>query len=212
MDERRKSMKTKALRLITVVFMVTTLFSFAMDVSVLEAGSSENLTLEFTFNANDHGIVDPPETGDFTFDLVNVGGPFMLVNAVVVPVPTEEDPDYKPIFFSGFGQVVGGVFYMNLFMSQEHAAAPREVGNPTYWKFWRDSGILQVGLNLSTLEGTFWNVRVDAFATNTPDSFVIENPPDQPNPEEGVGFEPGYSAGTVTVEGKLPKCLKKLGK
>jgi hypothetical protein len=125
------------------------------------------------------------------FYVINTPGPFLIVHGIFQPVPTLGDPDYKPVLFSGTGQVVdltvGGqshpVLFMNLHSSQEHAEqSPR--------KYWHDGRIAQVSLDLSTFKGTVWSVGTDYNAA----ADELHN---------------GFDKYEVILVGQVPPCLKK---
>jgi len=126
----------------------------------------------------------------YTFFLADFGGPFKVVHASLLPVPTVSDPDYKPILMSGTGQVIDldddmmsrRVFYMNLHYSQEHADQSPD-------KYWYDGRIAQISLDLSTLEGSFWMVGTDYNAAND-------------------HFDEDYDKFNITLVGQLPECLR----
>ena len=125
------------------------------------------------------------------FYLINTPGPFKIVHGILQPTPTISDPDYKPILFSGTGQVVDlrvdseshPVFFMNLHSSQEHADQSPQ-------KYWHDGRVAQVSLDLSTLKGTFWSVGTDYNAATDED-------------------DNGFDKYDVSLVGQLPACLKK---
>jgi len=125
------------------------------------------------------------------FYLLDTPGPFKIVHGIYQPVPTVSDPDYKPVLFSGTGQLIDlkvgseshPVFFMNLHSSQEHAdQSPQQ--------YWHDGRIAQVSLDLSTLKGTVWSVGTDYNAA----ADKLDNCFDE--------YE-------VAVVGQLPACLKK---
>jgi hypothetical protein len=133
---------------------------------------------------------DTNEAMIIRFYLADFGGPFYIVHAALLPVPTNTDPDFKPIMMSGTGQIVESaddatssrVFYMNLYYSQEHADK-----SPVSYD--HDGRIAQLSLDLSTLKGTFWMVGTDYDAAN----------------DEFAG---GYDEFSIAVAGQLPECLK----
>jgi len=55
-------------------------------------------------------------------------------------------PIDDPVIFGATGQVVGNEILLTFNNSQQHSDSP-----------WRDSGVGQLRINLSTLNGTFWN-------------------------------------------------------
>jgi len=134
--------------------------------------------------------IEADESIIISFFLADFGGPFIMVHASLLPVPTASDPDYKPILMSGTGQIIDSgdeatphrIFYMNLHYSQEHAENPP----PDYW---HDGRIAQISLDLSTLEGSFWMVGTDYNA-------AIDQ------------FSEDYDKFNVTLVGQLPECLK----
>jgi len=113
--------------------------------------------------------VTEKETGPVTpmtflarFDVMHMGGvSYALQGAVLLP-------DDNPFVLTGAGHIIGGDIYMNLMTTQTHASIP-----------WRDTGVMQVKLALSGLNGTFYEVGNDF------------------NPST-VTFGPHYSRGTVT--------------
>jgi hypothetical protein len=138
--------------------------------------------------AIDTTAADTDEASIVRFCLADFGGPFYIVHAVLLPVPTAIDPDYKPIMMSGTGQIVespgetsGRVFYMNLHYSQEHADKSPD-------SYWHDGRNAQVSLDLSTLKGKFWMVGTDYDAA-------------------GDEFSENYDRFNITLAGELPECL-----
>jgi hypothetical protein len=125
------------------------------------------------------------------FYLLATTGPFTIIHGIYQPSPTAGDPDYKPILFSGTGQVVDlpvgseshPVFFMNLHSSQEHADQSPQ-------KYWHDGRIAQVSLDLATLKGVFWSVGTDY------------------NAAAGELFN-GFDKFDVRVVGQLPVCLQR---
>ena len=140
--------------------------------------------------AIDTTVIDTEEPTIIRFYLVDFGGPFYIVHAMLLPTPTEIDPDFKPIMMSGTGQVVESadqttssrVFYMNLHYSQEHAEIPPD-------DYWHDGRNAQISLDLSSLEGTFWMVGTDYNAAED-------------------WYSDGYDKLNLTLAGQLPECLK----
>ena len=143
--------------------------------------------------AIDTTVIDTEEPTIIRFYLVDFGGPFYIVHAMLLPNPTEIDPDFKPIMMSGTGQVVESsgeitssrisrVFYMNLHYSQEHADESPD-------SYWHDGRNAQISLDLSTLEGTFWMVGANYNAADDE-------------------FADGYDKFNITLAGQLPECLK----
>jgi len=134
--------------------------------------------------------IEADESNIISFFLADFGGPFIMVHASLLPVPTASDPDYKPILMSGTGQIIDSgdeatlhrIFYMNLHYSQEHAEKPLH-------DYWHDGRVAQISLDLSTLEGSFWMVGTDYNATRDE-------------------FSEGYDKFNLTVVGELPECLK----
>jgi hypothetical protein len=122
--------------------------------------------------------------------LADFGGPFQIVHASLLPNPTVDDPDDKPILMSGTGQIISSqkgatphrVFYMNLHYSQEHA-------DQSPYKYWHDGRIAQVSLDLSTLKGSFWMIGTDYDAAT-------------------AQYDAGYDNLDVTLAGPLPDCLR----
>lgn len=158
------------------------------DTSQPEKGQS--VSYEELQLAIDTTTVDTNEPTIVRFFLADFGGPFNIVHGLLLPNPTVSDPDYKPIIWSGTGQVVDledettsrRIFYMNLHYSQEHAEKPP-------YDYWHDGRIAQISLDLSTLKGSFWMVGTDYNAAR-----------DQ--------FSEGYDKFNLTVVGELPECLK----
>jgi hypothetical protein len=140
--------------------------------------------------AIDTTAVDTEEKTILRFYLADFGGPFYIVHAMLLPVPTVSDPDYKPIMMSGTGQVVesangetsGRVFYMNLHYSQEHADRSPNT-------HWHDGRNAQISLDLSTLKGTFWMVGANYNAANDE-------------------FADGFDKMNLILAGELPECLQ----
>jgi len=135
--------------------------------------------------------VSADPSNSITFYLLDTPASFKIIHGILQPVPTNSDPDYKPILFSGTGQIVDlpvgseshPVFFMNLHSSQEHA-------NQSPQKYWHDGTVVQVSLDLSTLKGTFWSVGTGYNAAA--DQKVI-----------------GFDKFEVSLVGQLPTCLKR---
>lgn len=125
------------------------------------------------------------------FYLLNTSGPFKIIHGIYLPSPTAGDPDYKPMLFSGTGQVVSlkvgdeshPVFFMNLHSAQEHADQSPQ-------KYWHDGRIVQVTLDLSTLKASFWSVGTDYNAAVD----TLDNRFDKLD---------------LSLVGQLPACLKR---
>jgi hypothetical protein len=134
--------------------------------------------------------IDTEEPTILRFYLVDFGGPFYIVHAMLLPEPTESDPDFKPIMMSGTGQVVESadqttssrVFYMNLHYSQEHADRSPDT-------YWHDGRNAQISLDLTTLKGTFWMVGANYNAADD-------------------GFGDGFDKLNLILAGELPECLQ----
>ena len=88
-------MKTKVLRLIPVVFMMTTLFTISTIVSAEEIKYCGELQVKV--------IVGPGEEPLLSFYLVNVGGHFLIVQAALIPVPT---PDFVTVNVWSLSKIV----------------------------------------------------------------------------------------------------------
>ena len=139
--------------------------------------------------AIDTTVIDTEEPTIIRFYLVDFGGPFYIIHAMFLPIPTEIDPDFKPIMMSGTGQVVESAdqttssraFYMNLHYSQEHA-------DKSPYSYWHDGRNAQISLDLSTLEGTFWMVGTDYNAAED-------------------WYSDGFDKLNLTLAGQLPECL-----
>jgi len=135
--------------------------------------------------------VSADSSNPIRFYLLDTPGPFKIVHGIYQPSPTFSDPDYKPILFSGTGQVVNlpvgseshPVFLMNLHSSQEHADQSPQ-------KYWHDGRIAQISLDLSTLKGTVWSVGTDYNAA----ADELYN---------------GFDKYDVSLVGQLPACLKR---
>ena len=50
----------------------------------------------------------------------------------------------EPFIFTGYGNLIGKTLYMNISTTQSHADG------------WRDSGVMQVQLDMATMSGTFY--------------------------------------------------------
>ena len=137
--------------------------------------------------------IDTEEPTIIRFYLADFGGPFYIIHAALLPIPTVSDPDYKPIMMSGTGQVVESageitssrisrVLYMNLSYSQEHAEIPPD-------DYYHDGRIAQISLDLSTLKGTFWMVGTDY---NAADGECSDD----------------FDKFNIVLAGELPECLQ----
>jgi hypothetical protein len=60
----------------------------------------------------------------------------------------------EPFIFTGYGSQIGSILYMNITTTQSHQDG------------WRDSGVMQVQLDLQTMTGMFYENGHD-FDTNT---------------------------------------------
>lgn len=178
-------MKTKMLRLIPVVLMMTILFTIGTIASADEIKYCGELQLKVTVGNVEVGVV--------SFHLLSVEDHFLIVHSVIIPVPVPGDLDYKPILMSGTAQVVDleenseshRVLFMNLTYSQEHY----DYDDSSYWHDGRNA---QVSLYLSNspVNGWFWMVGIDHDLASS-------------------SFGYGFDKFSVELVGELPKCLRK---
>ena len=152
--------------------------------------ASQSIKCEELQLAIDTTPIDTEEPTIIRFYLVDFGGPFYIVHAMLLPIPTDIDPDFKPIMMSGTGQVVEStdetissrVFYMNLHYSQEHADKSPD-------SYWHDGRNAQISLDLTTLKGTFWMVGANYDAADD-------------------GFGDGFDKLNLILAGQIPECLQ----
>lgn len=179
--------------LIVAVVLLTfyPVFSAGQDSDPIDVpGTGQSISCEELLLAIDTTGVDTEEPTILRFYLADFGGPFYIVHAVLLPVPTENDPDFKPVMMSGTGQIVesaddttsGRIFYMNLHYSQEHA-------DKSPVSYYHDGRNAQVSLDLSTLKGTFWMVGTDYNESNGE-------------------YSDGYDKFNILQSGQLPECLQ----
>ena len=103
-------------------------------------------------------------TFTLTGGINKINSHYFLFQGYVIP------PSDLPYILSGSGVLVGNNLVLTLTSSQEHTSQ------------WCDTGILHASLNMSTLSGTFYEVRTDLSPTKT--------------------YAYGYSIGTLTLSGK----------
>lgn len=95
-----------------------------------------------TITARQTGPVTP-QVVPIVLDVTNLG--FNTYSVVGAATATGD----QPFVVGGTGTIVGGFLYMNLTTTQTHASG------------WMDTGINQTRLNLSTLQGTFYEIGHD---------------------------------------------------
>ena len=93
--------------------------------------------LQSTIKERESGPVSPEEKAVVTYDINSLGGNVYALSGRV------NIPD-QPFVFTGMANLIGNVLYMNITTTQSHPDG------------WRDTGVEQVQLNLSTMTGTFY--------------------------------------------------------
>ncbi len=133
------------------------------------------------------------------FHIFDTGGPLKVVHGVFIPTPTANDPDYKPILFSGTGQVIttssipSPTFFINYTSTQDHA--------PKNNKRWRDGRVGQISLDLNSGTGEVYSIGVDRCEGSACTGAISD-------PEYGGGWlDPDYDTFSVSVVGNIPQCL-----
>lgn len=135
------------------VFLFLVLFAFQL-VSVMVAPPAaaqaipDDLCLKVTLKENEAGPLPAPKKFTMNVHLVTVNGiHFTIWGKVVVP----QD---GPFYVGGTGILEGTWLTMNLTSSQKHTDS------------WRDTGVMQVKFNISTNNGTFYEVGHDFDTVN----------------------------------------------
>jgi hypothetical protein len=101
--------------------------------------------------------------------VTRLGGTYYAMQGYVIL------PDDGPFMLAGGGVLIGEALFLTLTTSQLHTDSP-----------WRDTGVMQVQLNKTTLSGTFYEVGHDFRADSSGPSPV---------------FDSRFTAGTVTLAG-----------
>lgn len=83
-----------------------------------------------------------PQVMAIQLDVTNLGG---STYAVAGSLPTAD----QPFVTTGYATVIGGELYFNMSTSQTHSDG------------WKDTGLNQTRLNLSTMSGTFYEIGHD---------------------------------------------------
>jgi hypothetical protein len=102
--------------------------------------------LSSVINERETGPVEP-ETVVARYDVTNLGGNAYSVTGYV-------DITNEPFVTTGQGVVINGVLIMNITTTQRHVAG------------WRDTGINQTRLDLTTMSGSFYEIGRDFDPTN----------------------------------------------
>jgi len=95
---------------------------------------------QITGTENESGPI-PPETALARMGVTYLGGSYYLLQGIA------NSPD-GPVILNGTGIFYGSQVLMSLSLSQDH----------TPFDHWRDSSIIQMTLNASSLSGTWWDV------------------------------------------------------
>jgi hypothetical protein len=103
--------------------------------------------LTSTVTARQTGPVTP-QVVPILLDVTNLGANTYSVMGAVTPGGDQ------PFVVAGTGTVIGGDLYLNMTTTQTHADG------------WMDTGINQTRLNLSTLQGTFYEIGHDFNTAN----------------------------------------------
>jgi hypothetical protein len=107
-----------------------------------------------------------PQTFTMTGAITHVGGAYYAMQGYVSP------PDEGPFIISGSGVLIGDTIFMTLGTSQQHR------------DYNRDTGVMHVELNQTSLGGTFYEVGHD-FDTSSAGANPV--------------FDSRYTSGTVTL-------------
>jgi hypothetical protein len=158
---RRNGMKTLSYVLIGFV----SIFCLTGIVSSKAEATAPDYWGEYCWSAlkteDEHGPkVEGPSV--MRIGVTYMGGAYFTLQGLI------EVPD--PVILGGSATIVGNKVYITLNDTQDHSTGSQ----------WRESGIFQVQLDISTLNGNFW-ANYMSFNTNTR--------------EAGIG----YAAGTVTL-------------
>ncbi len=124
-------------------------------------------TWTISITMTEHGTVS--ESAPLTGAIIHMGGAYYMMQGYVDP------PDDGPVVLAGGGVLIGNVLYFSLTCTQQHTAGD-----------WRDTEIIQVQLNKTTLNGNFYGVGHDFELGSVGASPV---------------FDSRYSSGTLTLSG-----------
>jgi hypothetical protein len=158
------------------VLMLAAVAFMTMGLSVSPLQASQYLgtfNWQASITQTDQGPVDPPQTFTVQVALSRVTTGYYLTQGLVNP------PDDYPYVLNGGGVVVtnqgNSVMVLTMSSSQEHTTS------------WRDTGVMNVRVNPTTFNGSFYEVRTDI------DASAASNP-----------FSQAYSLGTLTLQGPPP--------
>jgi len=129
-------------------------------------------TWTLTITMNEKGTYSEPPTGTITMAITRMGGTYYTVQGYIIP--TDDD---GPFILAGGGVLIGETFYLNLSGTQKHTDKPN-----------RDTEIMQVQLNKTTLNGTFYSVGRDFNLNDAGPSPV---------------WDSRFQAGTLTLTGSI---------
>ncbi len=152
----------KALKIIMASFILMVALQISDSISSVEASDYlGDVCWSFHKTEDDHGSTD--ETYLTRIGVTHMGGSYCILQGII------EVPDDNRFILDGTAVIIGNEVFITMNGSQDHSPDP-----------WRDTDIIQMRLNLSTLNGTFWGNRLD-FNTSTRE------------------FDHGYAAGTATL-------------
>ncbi len=123
-----------------LLFVLLTLFPAA---DAMAQGYLGKYCWTLTITTRETGSVTP-ETFAFQADVLYLGGESYSLNGKVVPSGD------NPAVYSGTGIVIGGTLYASMAGSQSHASSG-----------WQDSSVMHLELDVSTLNGTMYDVGND---------------------------------------------------
>ena len=126
-------------------------------------------TWTVTITIREDGNVSENISGSVKMAITQTGGNYYTVQGYI------ELPDDGPYIMAGGGALIGETIYLNLTTTQKHTD-----GN------WRDTGMMQVQLNKTTLNGTFYEIGYD---------FDVGSAGDSPH------FADRFTGGTLTLSG-----------
>jgi len=114
---------------------------------------------------------DGPASGSATVTaaITRMGGTYYTMQGCIIL------PDDGPVILAGGGVLIGETLYLNLIATQSHTGST-----------WRDTGVWQVQLNKTTINGTFYEVGHDFLTSSS-------------GPSRNFGNH--FNMGTITLTG-----------
>jgi hypothetical protein len=159
---------------IAVSIMAAAVFILGLNISQALAGNSFNFlgetTWTVTINETYNNNVTIGTTFPMTGAISKVGGNYYLFQGFV------QNSGDGPFLLAGSGVLNGGVLYLTLNSSQQHTDSQTDSN--------RDTGVMHVQVDPSTLNGTFYEVGHD-----------FDRVPH--------AFSERFTAGTVTLTGQV---------